>query len=147
MRNVLLVALLLLPRSHPLHTTHTELTEDPDGRITLVIRAFTDDLHAAAAGGDPVTDSVLAGYVRRTVRLTGAGGTPVALHWVSAELDGDVTRLQFRALLPRGLAGAALSQAMQAALFADQVNVVQARYARRRVSLLFVPGDGAKLLP
>jgi len=35
----------------------------------------------------------------------------------------------------------------QFAVYDDQVNVVQARYAGRGTSLLFVPGDGPRRLP
>lgn len=144
-----LIALLgMVLLGHPLHTTHTELAEQPGGGVTIEIRAFSDDLQAAVERGEgAMTDSAVARYVRRTVRLTSAGGRRAELSWAGAEPDGDVTRLRFRAVVPGGLAGARLSQEMQTALFADQVNVVQARYRGRRVSLLFLPGDPAKPLP
>lgn len=140
----LAVALLA---GHPLHTTHTDLIES-EGEVTLLVRAFSDDLRAAVSrqeGG--VTDSSLARYVQRTVVLTDGGGRPLPLTWVGEETRGDVTLLRLRAARPGGLSGIRVIQRMHMELFDDQVNVLQASYADRRVSLLFVPGDPPKRLP
>lgn len=138
-----LIAVLLL---HPLHTTHTTIAVERDGRFTIEIRAFTDDLHSAASRhGGAVTDSVIAGYVRSTVRLIDAGAV-VPLTWEGSSPDGDVTRLRLRGQYRGSWAGLRLTQLMQTALFSDQVNVVQVRLPDRRMSLLFTPGDAPRPL-
>jgi hypothetical protein len=52
-----------------------------------------------------------------------------------------------RTTLPPGLAGARVRQAMHMELFDDQVNVVRAEYGGKQTSLLFTPGDPARVLP
>jgi hypothetical protein len=146
LHSVLLVAALLLGR-HPLHTTHTDLSESGTGRTALVIRAFTDDLHSAVSHRERATnDSATARYVRATLELIDSDGHAVSLRWVGARAEGEITLLTFDAAL-RGLAGAQIRQAMHMDLYDDQVNLVQASYGGRRVSLLFLPGDRAKPLP
>jgi hypothetical protein len=142
----LLLAVLLANR-HPLHTTHTDLSDSGTGRTTLVIRAFTDDLHRAVSRVERATDdSATARYVRSVLELMDSAGHPVALRWVGCRAEGEITLLTFEATLP-GLAGARIRQAMHMDLYDDQVNVVQASYGGRRVSLLFLPGDAAKAFP
>lgn len=148
MPRLLLLGLMLAGAAHPLHTTHTEIVERGPGEAGIIIRAFTDDLHrAVGAAGGTVTDSVLAQYVRGRLEIRSAGGAPARLSWEGTRTDGDATLLRLSATIPGGLRGMRLRQAMQMELFTDQVNVVQIRYAGRRVSLLFTPGDGARPVP
>lgn len=133
---------------HPLHTTRTELEERNRGEITIEVRAFSDDLRAAVEARERVvTDSALARYVRAVLELRGGDGRAATLRWSGTGLDGDVTLIRLDARLPGGLAGAQIRQTMHTEMFSDQVNVVQARYGGRRVSLLFVDGDGPRRLP
>ena len=133
---------------HPLHSTHTELREEAGGRITITVRAFTDDLHAAvvAAEGAP-GDSALARYTGRSLRLADAAGRRVPLEWRGMHTEGNVTYLRLGGVVPGGLRGARLEQGMLMERFSDQVNVVQVRTPGRTRSLLFLPGQGAKALP
>lgn len=138
---------LALLSVHPLHTTHTDLIE-ADGQVTVQVRAFTDDLHAAVEkqeGG--FTDSTLTHYLRGKVVLSDSSGRPSQLSFLGKELQGDITITRLRAVALRHLANVRVSQLMHTELFSDQVNVVQAAYSGRRVSLLFVPGDPPKRLP
>lgn len=134
--------------AHPLHTTHTEVLQEPGGGVTITVRAFTDDLHAAvhATQGD-TGDSALARYARQSLRITSGAGRLVPLEWRRARLDGTVTYLVFTAALPAGLRGARIEQGMLMERFPDQVNVVQVRTPRRTTSLLFLPGQGPKAVP
>jgi hypothetical protein len=146
-RMFLLVACLSLGR-HPLHTTHTDLAETPDGRVTIVVRSFTDDLRAAVGGRSSIVDdSSLARYVRRTVEVLDRSGRRVPLIWDAAHTKGDITLVTLHATMPGGLRGASLRQVMQMELYDDQVNVVQSKYGGQSVSLLFMPGDGPRKLP
>jgi hypothetical protein len=146
----LLLFLALSPagRLHPLHTTHTELEEEAPGVIRIQVRAFTDDLFAAVRAREPViNDSGVARYLRGAMELRRPDGGIAGLTWVGIRRDGDVCLITLGAQLPGGLAGVAVRQTIHTELFSDQVNVVQARYAGRRVSLLFVPGDRSRTLP
>lgn len=145
--SLVLPFMALLLSAHPLHTTHTDLVES-GGQVTVQVRAFSDDLHSAIQKQEhAVDDSALARYVRLAVNLTDVRGRPVPLTWLGQESLGDVTLIRLRGAPAGGLAGARVSQTMHMEVFSDQVNVVQANYGGRRVSLLFVPGDPPKRLP
>jgi hypothetical protein len=147
--SALLVPVLLAAR-HPIHSTHTDVEVAADGAVTVVVRAFTDDLATAAqAGRGPAAlppDSALARYVRSHVQLIAGDGAEIRLTWGGARQEEGVTFSTLRGRLPGGVAGLRARQTMQMELFSDQVNVLQATVAGRRTTLLFVPGDGAKPL-
>jgi hypothetical protein len=146
-KTLLLLAALALS-AHPLHTTHTEVVDIGGGRVTITVRSFTDDLHSALGKAARTSeDSALARYLRETVRVCDRTGRAAPLVFDSARVEGDITLLTLHAVLPGGLRGASLRQTMQMELYDDQVNVVQSRYDGRAVSLLFLPGDGARTLP
>ncbi len=75
-----LLAPLLLAGLHPLHTTFTELVEQPGGRrVTIVVRAFSDDLtHRRARGRRDLVGmrktASCSGYVRTHLSLRTAAG-------------------------------------------------------------------------
>ena len=145
----LLLAPLLIAALHPLHTTLTEMVEQSGGkRVTIVVRAFSDDLNAAARAGPASTavseDSLMSRYVRAHLGLRTAGGVPVTLNWIGRRVTGDLTWITLEADVPGGLAGAHLRNTIHNELFSDQVNIVQARFAGRSASLLFTGGDGEK---
>jgi hypothetical protein len=143
---LVLAASLILGR-HPLHTTHTDLREGPGGRVSVTIRSFRDDLHAALARQNGVADdSALARYVRGTVRLIDQRRAPVTWTWDSVRSEGDIVLLSFHAVGLGALTGARLVQEMQMELYPDQVNVVQLDGPQGRTTLLFTRGDGPKAL-
>ncbi len=127
-----------------MHTSVTELTHDPATRTVAVsVRVFADDW--AAAGGR--ADSLALPRLQRTLRLTDAGGHPLALRWEGVVRSADALVLRLRAEAPGGLGGIRVSQALLTDRFPDQVNIVRATYAGRTVSLLFTRGDQSKALP
>jgi hypothetical protein len=133
---------------HPLHTTHTDLTEGPGGRVTITVRSFSDDLRSAIGKREAAfNDSSIARYVRSTVELQARSGRLAPFVWDSARTEGDITLLSLHTTIAGGLRGASVRQAMQMELHDDQVNVLQSRYGGESVSLLFLPGDRAKPLP
>lgn len=137
----LLLALLAV---HPLHTTLTQLAWRPSDRsVELTIRAFAEDFQAVA--GD--TDSSMAAYLRSAVTLTDRAGHSIPLNWCGVRRTDDVLWLCVRAAAPDGPRGVRLQVRVLFERFGDQINIVQAAYAGRRESLLFVPGDGPRALP
>ena len=74
-------------------------------------------------------------------------GHPVPLHLDTLRAEGVVLVLTLSAPAPQGLSGTRIWHGVLAERFADQVNIVQARYGGRSASLLFTPGDGPKPLP
>jgi hypothetical protein len=142
---------LLVAGLHPLHTTLTEIVEESGGkRVTIVVRAFTDDLHQAVHAettSTPITeDSLMSRYVRTHLGLRTASGVPVTLNWTGRRTTGDLSWITLEAEVPGGLGGAHLRNAIHNELFSDQVNIVQARFAGRSASLLFTRGDGEKTI-
>lgn len=145
MRAALLAMVLA---AHPLHSTHTEVREAAGGRLTVTVRAFTEDLRAAVVrqqGG--LGDSSLARYARSRIDVREAGGTGIPWTWAGVRVDGEMTFLTLTGEARRGLSGATVRQEMLMELFADQVNVVQIRRPGGDASLLFLPGDRPKTLP
>jgi uncharacterized protein DUF6702 len=147
----LLLAPWLVAAAHPLHTTLTEMVERSGGSgVTIVVRAFTDDLeaavHAGTASKAEPEDSLLSRYVRARLSLRSAAGDPVTLSWIGRRMTGDLTWITLQADVPGGLAGSHLRNAIHTDLFSDQVNIVQARFAGHSASLLFTGGDTEKTL-
>jgi hypothetical protein len=133
---------------HPTHTSGTELSEQPDGRAQVVLRVFADDFTAALAADSAVPPApVVSAYLRDRFTLLDPAGTPVELAWEVGRPSGDILVLYGRGRAPGGLAGSRVANRVLTERFADQVNVVRAAYGGRSVTLIFVPGDGAKPLP
>lgn len=148
------LAALLLPlagaapaRMHPLHTTLTEVTVDA-GHVTLRVRVFADDFArgVAAHRARPGEDAALA-YLGASVGLWDHAGHHVQLTSCGVRATGVLLWHCVTAPAPRGISGMRVRNTLQFAVYDDQVNVVQARYAGRATSLLFVPGDAPKRLP
>ena len=130
---------------HPLHTTLTQLSYDVQSRTVVVtIRAFADDFHAATHG---VSDSTAFAYAVGGFTLTDGDGRALTLAWCGVRRTGDVLWLCLRAPAPSGLAGLRVRAGLLFELYGDQINIVQAEYGGRHVSLLFSRGDPLKPLP
>jgi hypothetical protein len=141
-----LIAAVALLAAHPLHTTLTELAyRDADGTVEATVRVFADDFRAAL-GGDPA-DSAAAAYLRSTFTLADDAGRPLAVAWCGLKRTGDVLWLCLRAPARHGLSGLRVRVALLFDTYADQINIVQARYGGRRAALLFTIGDPLKALP
>lgn len=139
-------------RAHPLHTTITEITF-VGGGFRATIRVFADDLGRAVTGLGPadrapatVSDSAAAAYVRTHFSVAGPDGRHVALRWCGMERRNDVYLLCVGGTIGRS-GGALIHCRLQSELYADQVNIVQARYADRHETLLFTRDDPPRRLP
>jgi uncharacterized protein DUF6702 len=139
---------------HPLHTTLTDVVLDPaDGAMRLTIRAFADDLRAAAArhGGTvqpadhPAPDALIAAYVAGAVSVTDSTGRHAAMTWDGTRQTGNLLWMTVRVPSVRTLRGVKLGCALLFEIFDDQVNLVQATDRGRRQTTLFTSGDGRKL--
>lgn len=140
-------ALALALLAHPLHSTHTLIRTGAGGRVEVTLRGFTEDLRRAVSAAEgAASDSALARYVGRRLRIQPPGAAPLVLRLLRRAVDGDATILTFDAgpgAVPRG---ARVRQAMLMELFDDQVNVVQLEGPAGSASLLFLAGDGEKRL-
>ena len=136
---LLLLALALSgARAHPIHSSSASLTlNESAGGVVIVVRVFADDFPA----GEP------AAYLRERFRLIERDGRPIPLRLVERRREGAVLILKLRGELAGALSGARIWHGVLAERFPDQVDLVQAHYGRRSVSLLFSAGDGLKPLP
>ena len=143
-------ALLLMGARHPMHTAVAEIVHFPGASTADIrIRVFLDDFGLVAAGAPEtaVVDSAMSSYVRGRFAVADRSGRPVMLRWAGARREGDVILLALVVSAPGGLRGARVFSGLLSERFEDQINIVRATYDGRTTTLLFTPGDGAKVLP
>jgi hypothetical protein len=136
--------------SHPLHTTLSEVTIAPDGRLQIVLRAFVDDFAAAVAARAPVAaastitpaDSSTARYLGGALVMSDAAGRRVPLVLVTTRRSGDLIWVTLRAPSVRSTAGVRLTNRILFERYQDQVNIVQTSVEGRRQTLLFTKSEG-----
>lgn len=145
--------------AHPLHTSLAELAYDQKtGAVQLSLRVFVDDFTKAAVAFQQKQNSVrpastapaqspLVGYAVASFALTDAHGRRVAFTSCGGKRVGDLMWLCFRGTVPGGGAGLRVVSQVMFDTFRDQINIVQASSAGRKVNMLFTPGEGAKPLP
>ena len=139
--SLLLALLALIGSAHPIHSSSAVIAQGPGGTARIVLRVFGDDF-------PPGRDSAAASrYLAARFRLLDREGRSVPLRLESVRADGVVLLLELNAALPEGLTGARVWHGVLAERFDDQVNLVQAHYAGRAVTLLFSAGDGPKPFP
>ena len=137
-----LALLALLAGRHPIHSSSASLTLTPGAaRATLLLRVFAEDFPPGRDAG--ATER----YLAARFALSDAAGRALPLRLEAARLEGPVLTLQLSVAVPRGLSGLRIWHGVLAERFSDQVNLLQARYGGRSLSLLFTAGDGPKPLP
>lgn len=146
-----LAALALLagarPAAHPLHTTLTELAQTGTG-VQVSLRVFAEDYARAVGTARGATQNERERvYVGRSFVVRERNGQAVRFTWCGTRYQGEVVWVCLRGAASSGLRGGQVQNTMLFNLFADQVNVVRARYAGQARSLLFTPGAGARRLP
>jgi uncharacterized protein DUF6702 len=135
------VALAVASR-HPIHSSAAVITLSPGSAIaSIVLRAFADDFPPGTSPG------AIERYLAGRFQLTDQEGKPVPLQVDSVRVDGLVVVTTLTASTPRGLSGYRIWHGVLSERFTDQVNMLQARYGGRSVSLLFTASDSAKPLP
>jgi len=85
-------------------------------------------------------------YARGHFGVVDRSGKAVALAACGERLVGDLMWLCFRAPARTGVSGFSVAHKVLFDLYSDQINLVQANYGGRKVSLLFTRGDGFKKL-
>lgn len=134
--------LTMVVARHPIHSSSASIATAPGApTAAIVLRAFADDF---PPGTNP---AAIEKYLAQRFQITDRDGKPVALRLVSVRTEGLVIIASLTASMPRGLAGSRIWHGVLSERFSDQVNIVQARYSGRSVSLLFTASDSAKPLP
>jgi len=147
--------LIAIAGAHPLHTTFTEIVQNPATHaVTVTVRSFSDDLARAigavsSAAGQPaaLADSALARYIAARLTLVDGAGHRLTLRYTGQRQSADLSWISFTLPSQPPISGVAVSDRLQVELYPDQVNLVQASYGNRRETLLFSPGDPARTLP
>ena len=136
--------------AHPLHTSLAEIVYDPAAKeIRISIRVFADDLTRASnayARSHAATQFPEIDYVRSAFVIADHGGHPLALTSCGNKPVGDLMWVCLRSAGPGGPVGLRVAHKVLFDLYADQINIVQATYGGKKVSLLFRRGDGFKRL-
>ncbi len=135
--------------AHPIHTSLAELVYDPAAKeIRISLRVYVDDLTTASARyrGAASPDSAMIAYARAYFGVADRHGKVVSLASCGERLVGDLMWLCFRAPARTGPSGFSVAHKVLFDLYSDQINLVQASYNGRKVSLLFTKGDGFKKL-
>ena len=148
-----------LASAHPLHTSLAEIVYDPASKeLHISLRVFVDDLSKASAayakskaaamkGARPAAaESPLLAYARAWFLISDRGGRPLSLASCGGKQVGDLMWLCFHAPAPSGPVGFQVANRMLFDLYSDQINIVQAVYSGKKVSLLFTRGEGLKRL-
>jgi hypothetical protein len=134
---------------HPMHSTLTEVVEDPArGSLRVTIRVFADDFGLALtrAARATVDRTGPARYAASVVGVRDARGRALALHGCGIRRASGVVWVCLETDAVASTRGLQLRDAMLCELYEDQVNVVQGVLGGTRRSLLFVRGDGYKTL-
>ena len=148
----MLFAVPAAARAHPLHTSLAQLTVDArTGAVNVSLRVFVDDFTAAADSWSVNrrlgSGSAAFAYARASIVIRESSGRTVPLSFCGEKRSGDLMHVCLAGRIsPNSSVSAVLSRVLTEK-FDDQVNIVQASYSGRRVSLLFTAGDGEKRLP
>jgi hypothetical protein len=147
------IALIAIPAAplvaHPIHTSLAELVYDPSAKeIRISLRVYVDDLTKASASYSrgASADSAMISYARAYFGVVDRNGKLVSLASCGEKLVGDLMWLCFRGPARTGPSGFSVAHKVLFDLYSDQINLVQASYNGRKVSLLFTKGDGFKRL-
>lgn len=139
------------------HTFHASLAQvefnESSKKVEIAIRVFVDDLEEALTrqAGRRVrldttsnVDALALSYVTRSIRIETAQGAPVALTWIGKEPSVDVVWIYVEGSASESIENGRLRYAAFFELFDDQVNTVNIKAGKRRATLTFSTGDGAK---
>jgi hypothetical protein len=144
--------------AHPLHTSLAEITYDHGAKeIRVSVRVFVDDFSKAAvayagaraaaarAARTPASsESPLLMYARASFVVADRSGRVLSLASCGGKRVGDLMWICFHSSAPSGLGGFRVANRILFDLYADQINIVQATFGGKKVSLLFTRGDGFK---
>ena len=129
--------------AHPLHTSLTQIVFDSSRRnITISIRAFVDDMSAAA-----VTSRLsLSDYAARSFKLADSRGAAVRLTSCGEKRVGDLVWLCYKARIDSNADDLVVSSTILFEKYKDQINVVTAVVGGTSRNLLFSSGDRPRRL-
>lgn len=155
---VVLAIVTLLPpddvgAAHKFHASLTQIDVNASaGTVEVAIRVFVDDLEESLsrrAGrrvrfGGAAFDELALALVNESLKLDTAGGERLQFRWVGKESSVDVVWLYVEAPISGRLDGGRVENRLFFDLFEDQVNTVNVKEGKSRVTFSFKTGDGGK---
>ncbi len=141
------------------HTYHISLTRmdynEKDKLIEITIQLFSHDLQpllekrlkkSVDLERTPEVDSEILKYLGGTFVFQNSKGETQKLNWVGKEFDQDTVYVYVEIPFTETLEGTKLQNTIFFESFAEQSNIVNARFDGKKVDLLYVPGDKFKEL-
>jgi hypothetical protein len=145
---------LFTAEAHRYHTSLTRIDYNEKEKILEVsIQVFTHDLvptleQKARKRIDleksPDADRLIQDYLAENFVLKNKNGDAGKLNWVGKQLEVDSVWLYFEIPWNETLEGANLQNSLFFEMFAEQTNLVVARFAGKKADLVFKPGDKFK---
>lgn len=140
--------------AHRFHTSLTRMDYNPEEKsVEITIQLFTHDLQAALERQEktsinfektPKIDEIILKYLGERFVLKNKDGAIKKLKWIGMELETDSIWLYVETAMPEGMASATLENRIFQEIFADQANLVTARYENKKVDLVFQTNERAK---
>jgi hypothetical protein len=147
-------------RAHPIHRSIAEAVyHRATQTLELAVRVFADDFEATLSArtkrkislertpADEI-DALARAYLAETFTIKSGDGNTAVHRWVGRELKDAENELwfYFEVSLPGGVEGARIHHAVLCETFPDQLNSVLVRDTNRKVTLVFLPTHGEKLV-
>lgn len=140
--------------AHKFHASLTQIEVNATAKtVEVAIRVFVDDLEEALTrrAGHRVRletasdfDALSLAYVASSLKLVAPDGESLTFRWIGKEASVDVVWLYVEAPLDGQIDGCKLEDALFFDLFDDEVNTVNLKDGKRRATLTFSTGDGAR---
>ncbi|MFO1438107.1 MAG: DUF6702 family protein [Verrucomicrobiaceae bacterium] len=152
-------------QAHSLHQTTAEAEWNAETKkLEVSLTVFVNDLELALMRQSEremrvektaaaVFDEQARLYLVKNFVVTDAAGQKAKVEWLGRELDKETQKtgeptmtLFFEIVLPGGLQGVSVLDAVFGDLFADEVNLLLVRRGAEKTQLLFKRGDAARKL-
>lgn len=141
------------------HRYHTSLTrmdyKAEDKNIEITIRLFIHDLEKVLerfakkridVGKTAGIDQIIEKYLSENFVLKNKKGEHLKLKWVGKELSVDTALVYLEASSEEGIEGFNLQNTIFFESFAEQTNLLIARFENKKVDLLYKIGDKFKVI-
>ena len=142
--------------SHRYHTSLTRMDyKAEDKNIEITIRLFIHDLENVLegfaekridVGKTPEIDKIIVKYLEENFVLKNKKDEKLNLKWVGKELNVDTAFVYLEASSDESIEGFKLQNTIFFESFAEQTNLLTARFENKKVDLLYKVGDKFKII-
>jgi hypothetical protein len=142
--------------SHRFHTSLTRIDYNAGNKnIEITIQLFTHDLEKVLERvskkridleNSAETDRIIEKYLEENFVLQNQKGEKLKLRWVGKEFNIDMTIVYMEFPATESVAGYSLQNTIFFESFAEQTNLVTARYDNKKADLMYKRGDKTKII-